>query len=113
MNEALEALDGGETERARGLSAYADQQTGLPAAGTGRAGRTALRSCRRTAVRPATVAGGAIAPRPPTRELGLPRRIRRPARISAYRARDRRAGRARLALHGARPPREPGARRPP
>ena len=49
--------------------------------------------------------------RPPTGDLELPRRVRRPPRLPADRARDRRAGRARVAVDRARPSREPRARR--
>src|SRR5690348_6725791 len=48
--------------------------------------------------------------RPSATDLELPRRVRRPARLPADRARDRGAGRARLAFDRTRPPGEPRAR---
>src|SRR6476620_11193416 len=44
-------------------------------------------------------------------DLGLPRRLRRPARLPAHGAGDRRGRRPRLALDRPRAPGEPGARR--
>src|SRR5438094_6569247 len=46
-------------------------------------------------------------------DLGLPGRLRRPARLPADGPRDRGGGRPRLALDRARAPREPRARRAP
>src|SRR5688500_16861526 len=48
-----------------------------------------------------------------TGDLAVPRRLRRPARLSPDRARDRRSGRARLPLDRARAPRQPRPGRPP
>src|SRR5581483_5210534 len=47
--------------------------------------------------------------RTPAGDLDLSRRLRRPARLPADRARDRRGRRARLAVHRPRPPGQPRA----
>src|SRR5262249_48691671 len=73
--------------------------------------RNLYRGGEHTFARP-TNPGGGDADGTATGDLGLPRRLRRPPRLSPDRARDRRGRGARIPLDRARAPREPRARGP-